>query len=569
MRPRYIQHKPLAELSSMSSDTDTNDEPHIASGPAPTNASNAAPRPTKRSWALGALGGVVAAGAGLGVAELVAGTSRQLQSPVLDVGDRFIDLTPRPLKEQAIQWFGTNDKKALLVGIAIILIGYAMFVGVLALRRRLLPAMIGIGAFGLVGAVSSVTTRRQAPLVAIIPSVVGAVIAAGVLVVLHRVAYRDQPSTAQPLPTTADSPSTSSIAQLVPNDRRRFLAAVGIAGVAATAAGISGRKLKSSSGAAASRNSLSLPLAEQPLDAAPSTISTDAVGANPFFTPNANFYRIDTALTVPQIPLDDWSLKISGLVDNPMTLSFQDLISRELVEADITLTCVSNEVGGTLMGTARWLGIRLDDLLNDVGVKADADQIVGRSIDGYSCGFPVSALDGRNALIAIGMNGEPLPLEHGFPARLIVPGLYGYVSATKWLTELNLTRFDQFDQYWVERGWVDNAPIKLSSRIDTPRGLSKVAAGTIAIAGVAWSQTVGISAVEVSIDDGPWQPTTLADELNNETWRQWSFAWDAAPGRHGITVRAIDKNGAIQTDARSEPFPSGATGQHQIVVIVK
>ena len=569
MRPRYIQHKPLAELSSMSSDTDTNDEPHIASGPAPTNASNAAPRPTKRSWALGALGGVVAAGAGLGVAELVAGTSRQLQSPVLDVGDRFIDLTPRPLKEQAIQWFGTNDKKALLVGIAIILIGYAMFVGVLALRRRLLPAMIGIGAFGLVGAVSSVTTRRQAPLVAIIPSVVGAVIAAGVLVVLHRVAYRDQPSTAQPLPTTADSPSTSSIAQLVPNDRRRFLAAVGIAGVAATAAGISGRKLKSSSGAAASRNSLSLPLAEQPLDAAPSTISTDAVGANPFFTPNANFYRIDTALTVPQIPLDDWSLKISGLVDNPMTLSFQDLISRELVEADITLTCVSNEVGGTLMGTARWLGIRLDDLLNDVGVKADADQIVGRSIDGYSCGFPVSALDGRNALIAIGMNGEPLPLEHGFPARLIVPGLYGYVSATKWLTELNLTRFDQFDQYWVERGWVDNAPIKLSSRIDTPRGLSKVAAGTIAIAGVAWSQTVGISAVEVSIDDGPWQPTTLADELNNETWRQWSFAWDAAPGRHGITVRAIDKNGAIQTDTRSEPFPSGATGQHQIVVIVK
>ena len=553
----------------MSSDTDTNDEPHIASGPAPTNASNVAPRPTKRSWALGALGGVVAAGAGLGVAELVAGTSRQLQSPVLDVGDRFIDLTPRPLKEQAIQWFGTNDKKALLVGIAIILIGYAMFVGVLALRRRLLPAMIGIGAFGLVGAVSSVTTRRQAPLVAIIPSVVGAVIAAGVLVVLHRVAYRDQPSTAQPLPTTADSPSTSSIAQLVPNDRRRFLAAVGIAGVAATAAGISGRKLKSSSGAAASRNSLSLPLAEQPLDAAPSTISTDAVGANPFFTPNANFYRIDTALTVPQIPLDDWSLKISGLVDNPTTLSFQDLISRELVEADITLTCVSNEVGGTLMGTARWLGIRLDDLLNDVGVKADADQIVGRSIDGYSCGFPVSALDGRNALIAIGMNGEPLPLEHGFPARLIVPGLYGYVSATKWLTELNLTRFDQFDQYWVERGWVDNAPIKLSSRIDTPRGLSKVAAGTIAIAGVAWSQTVGINAVEVSIDDGPWQPTTLADELNNETWRQWSFAWDAAPGRHGITVRAIDKNGAIQTDTRSEPFPSGATGQHQIVVIVK
>ena len=228
---------------------------------------------------------------------------------------------------------------------------------------------------------------------------------------------------------------------------------------------------------------------------------------------------------------------------------------------------MSNEVGGKLLGTARWLGVHLDDLLAEAGARPDADQIVGRSTDGYTCGFPVAALDGRDALVAVGMNGEPLPLAHGFPARLIVPGLYGYVSATKWLAEIELTRFDAFEQYWVRRGWDEQAPIKIASRIDTPRGLAKVAAGTVAIAGVAWAQPVGIGAVHVRIDDGPWIDAALAAAVTGSTWRQWSLPWEAAPGRHTVTVRAIDADGAIQTGERTEPFPNGSTGWHQIVVI--
>ncbi len=299
----------------------------------------------------------------------------------------------------------------------------------------------------------------------------------------------------------------------------------------------------------------------------PAAVSAD--GATPFFTPNANFYRIDTALTVPQVSVDGWKLKIKGLVDNELSLSYDDLLNRDIVEHDITLTCVSNEVGGSLMGTARWLGVRLDDLLAEAGISADADQIVGRSVDGYTCGFPTAALDGRDALVAIGMNGEPLPLEHGYPARLIVPGLYGYVSATKWLDSIELTRFDRFDQYWVERGWVENAPIKVSSRIDTPRGLSRVPAGITAIAGVAWAQTRGIEKVELQIDDGEWVDTTLADELNSVTWRQWSYAWEATPGNHSVRVRATETGGVVQIEERTAPFPSGATGLQQIVVIVE
>lgn len=286
------------------------------------------------------------------------------------------------------------------------------------------------------------------------------------------------------------------------------------------------------------------------------------------FTPNDEFYRIDTALTVPQVPAETWQLDITGMVDRPLRLDYDDLLGRQIVERDITLTCVSNTVGGELIGTARWLGVRLDDLLAEAGIDPAADQVVGRSVDGYTCGFPVAALDGRDAMVAVGMNGEPLPLEHGFPARLIVPGIYGYASATKWLTEIELTTFDRFDHYWVPRGYAAQAPIKIQSRIDTPRGLDRIAPGPFAIAGVAWAQPVGVEAVEVSIDDGPWQPADLGDPVNDSTWRQWRLAWDATPGRHTVSVRAIDRNGAIQTADRSEPLPDGATGHHTVVVLV-
>lgn len=514
--------------------------------------------------ALGALGGIAAAAAGLGVAEVVATFSPTFQSPVLDVADRVVDGVPNWLKDLAIAWFGTNDKVALLVGIATILAGYAAAVGVLALRANARSSMLGIAAFGLIGAYASQSTRRAAPLLAIVPSVVGAVTAAGALYLLHRVAHRVRASD-----TSVAAERRPSIAELVPNDRRRFLAAAGLVAAGGVVMGATGRRITTTSGAVASRDALVFPAADRALDPVPPGVGVDVPGVSSFFTPNDDFYRIDTAITVPQVPVDSWQLRVHGMVDRPFTIDYADLIDRELVEADITLTCVSNEIGGNLVGNARWMGVRLDDLLDEAGIDPSADQIVGRSVDGYTGGFPVDVLDGRDALVAIGMNGEPLPLQHGFPARLIVPGLYGYVSATKWLTEIELTRFDRLDQYWVERGWADDAPVKLQSRIDTPRGLETVGAGTVAIAGVAWAQTRGIERVELQIDDGDWVDADLADELNDVTWRQWSHGWEATPGRHTIRVRATERNGPIQTAERVEPFPSGATGQHQIVVMVR
>jgi hypothetical protein len=269
------------------------------------------------------------------------------------------------------------------------------------------------------------------------------------------------------------------------------------------------------------------------------------------------------------VPAESWSLKVTGLVDREIEISYDELLERNLVEEDITLTCVSNTVGGGLTGTARWLGLPLRELLDEAGVDASADQIIGRSVDGYTCGFPLEAAYDRPALIAIGMNGEPLPIVNGFPARLMVPGLYGYVSATKWLTEIELSRFDAFDQYWVERGWDEQAPIKLMSRIDTPRTLAEVPAGPFVIAGVAWAQTIGISKVEVAIDGEDFREAELADELSVNTWRQWKIDWDATPGRHRITVRATDTNGDLQTETRADPFPNGASGWMSIFVDVQ
>ena len=516
-----------------------------------------------RRLPVGAIVGLVAAACGLAVAELAAAASTTFQSPVLDVADRVVDGVPNSVKTLAIQWFGTNDKRALLIGISSVLAIYAATVGVVALGRRWKAAIVGIAAFGVVGAYASQTTRRAAPLIAVVPSVVGATVATAALWYLRR-CYVGQRVTH----SSGESDSTS-IAELVPSDRRRFLATLGLGLAGAMVVGASGRKLATRTSAAESRAALTLPRAAQPLSAPAANISSGVPGSAPFFTANRDFYRIDTAITVPQVPVEGWKLRIDGMVDHPLELTFDQLARRDMVEADITLTCVSNEVGGKLMSTARWLGVRLKDLLDEVGVAADADQIVGRSVDGYTCGFPTAALDGREALVAIGMNGELLPVAHGFPARLIVPGLYGYVSATKWLKQIELTRFDRFDQYWVKRGWVDQAPIKLQSRIETPRSLSSLDAGVVAIAGTAWAQTRGVERVEVKIDDGAWSEATLAAELNDVTWRQWSYSWSATSGRHTIAVRATEKNGPIQTAERSEPFPSGATGQHQIVVLVR
>ncbi|NUS14521.1 MAG: molybdopterin-dependent oxidoreductase, partial [Streptomyces sp.] len=291
--------------------------------------------------------------------------------------------------------------------------------------------------------------------------------------------------------------------------------------------------------------------------------------------PNADFYRVDTALVVPKVDANSWRLRIHGKgVWRPRTYSFDDLLRRELIERDITLTCVSNEVGGPYVGNARWIGVRLVDLLAECGVKppsrgGPADQLVSRSVDGMTIGSPVEdVMDGRDAMLALGMNGEPLPFEHGFPVRMVVPGLYGFVSACKWIEDIELTTFDSYDPYWVKRGWARRAPIKTASRIDTPKPFARPKAGTVMVAGVAWAQHRGIDKVEVRVDDGPWQEADLAAEDTRDTWRQWSLPWRATKGGHTLTVRATDRTGAVQTDQRTRTIPDGASGWHSVVVTV-
>lgn len=524
--------------------------------------------------------GLLAGAAALATGELVAGFVAKWQSPVVSVAEAVIDAVPRSVKEFAIETFGENDKIALVVGILFFSIVFAAILGLLGRRRPLIPT-IGFAAFAAVGVWAS-QTATGSTLSAAIPSVMAGIAGAGTYHVLRRLATPTaKTETVEILDAEADNvlqidddPAAMAAATptMTTNDgassRRRFLIVSGAVAAGAALATTAGRALRTRFDASTSRNAVVLPKVASPLPVAPTTVAADAPGISPFYTPNANFYRVDTALAVPQVRTEDWELKVTGMVDKELRLSYADLLERKLVEEDITLTCVSNTVGGQLTGTARWLGLPLSELLDEAGVQSGADQIVGRSVDGYTAGFPVDAAFDRPALIAIGMNGEPLPIDHGFPARLMVPGLYGYVSATKWLTEIELTRFADFDQYWVKRGWDQKAPIKTMSRIDAPRTLAKIAAGPFVIGGVAWAQTVGISMVEVAIDDGDFVAVDLADELNENTWRQWSFPWDAPAGRHRITVRATDANGELQTDQRAEPFPNGASGWMSIFVDV-
>jgi len=537
---------------------------------------------SKRSTtALGALAGIVAAIVALGFAELIAGLRQQWSSPVIDVGDRVIDNVPPFVKDFAIETFGTNDKLALLLGIGATLLIYAAVIGALAFRKRIETGLVGIGVFGLIGAYAAISNRAGGSLDDAIPTIVGTAVGAAVLWGAHRIA---RPLLAgSPNADAVDPSDPTDVDQQAPTDapratRRELLVRSGgvLAALAFVGAGAGavGRTIRSRFSATESRMNVALPAATNTLDAIPSGVSVGVDGVAPFVTPNADFYRIDTALTVPQVPTEGYELRVTGMVERELSLSFGDLLRREVVEHDITLTCVSNTIGGELIGNARWTGVRLDELLVEAGVDPAATQVVGRSIDGYTCGFPIeAATDGRNALVAFGMNGEPLPLEHGFPVRLIVPGLYGYVSATKWLTEIELTTFEDFEQYWVPRGYADRAPIKLMSRIDSVDGLgtlTRAADGTAAIGGVAWAQTRGISAVEVQLDDGPWQPCELGAALNDDTWRQWAFRWSpTATGRSSIRCRATDGDGVIQTDERTEPLPNGASGHHQIVVFVE
>lgn len=548
------------------------------------------------AWA-GALAGLVSGGVALGIAQLVAGFVGPETFPVVAVGDVTVDLTPAPVKDFAINTFGENDKTVLVGGVLVVLAVVAALIGVLA-RRRLAYGYAGLAAFGVVG-VLAVVTRPDAGPLDVIPTVVGVAVGAwGLSWLLRRasVPRRDTAGLSAPASTVAvpqdDSSSraegdaSSSRAEgdageperpavmraggaAAEFDRRRLLTGAAGGVVVAGAAALLGRQFGGRQAVDAARVGVALPKPATPAKALPAGADLRIRGLSPFVTPNKDFYRVDTALVVPQVDPKDWTLRIHGLVDRPVELTYADLLKMPLTEADVTLTCVSNEVGGPYVGNARWLGVRMAQVLRQAGLRSDADMLLSTSADGFTCGTPVDVvMDGREALFAIAMNGEALPVDHGFPVRQVVPGLYGYVSATKWVVDIKATRFDTDEAYWTPRGWSAKGPIKTESRIDVPKSGDSLKAGGATIAGVAWAQHTGVDAVEVRVDRGQWRQAKLAQVPGPDTWRQWSIDWDATPGKHTIEVRATDAAGYTQTDQLAPPAPDGATGWHTITVQV-
>jgi DMSO/TMAO reductase YedYZ molybdopterin-dependent catalytic subunit len=501
-------------------------------------------------WA-GALAGLLSAAAGVGVGSGVAALLRGVPSPVESVGNRAIDYAPPFLKDFAVRQFGTDDKPILIAGVVATLAVAAMVAGAIG-TRRLRIAIAVVTLIGLVAvaaaAIDRTTTASRA--VTLIPSVLTLLVSLALLVILLGEIN---------LGRAGD--------ELPPGfDRRRFLAAAVGAG-AIVVVGLAVGRFFGSAAAAASRAGIRLPRPSDPAGAVPPGAQVDVEGVSPYVTPNRDFYRIDTALRVPDVPAEGWSLRVHGMVDRELDISYRDLMRMPLVERRITLTCVSNEVGGPYVGNAAWIGVPVRDLLDRAGVQDRADAVKTTSADRWTCGTPLEAVtsDDRNALIAIGMNGEPLPLAHGFPARMVVPGLYGYVSATKWLTDLEVTRFADFKAYWTTRDYDAEAPIKFSSRIDVPKSFQAFPKDKVRVGGVAWAQAVGIANVEVRVDKGDWQLAELGTEDGIETWRQWSWRWDeATAGTHTLTVRATTKDGETQTSDRARIRPNGTTGWHSV-----
>ncbi|MEL6891045.1 MAG: molybdopterin-dependent oxidoreductase [Actinomycetota bacterium] len=548
-------------------DADASDAP--TSGPSGDDSSD---RPVERPsiWR-GLVLGLLATGAGLAVAELIVGLISGASSPVVPVGQEFIDAAPQWLVDWAKETFGTDQKTVLVSGAVIVVFGLGSIIGVLAVRGERGFAYGLTAAIGFIGA-WAVFRRPDPDLGKYLPTIVGTIVSFGVLWYLAP----------RPGPTTDDGRHT-----MMGPDRRQFIVgAIGIGSAAAMTGGI-GRVLQRRNevdtnfalpGAtdvadATVNGEVSGPAVDVVIDRAGSIEGAELgiEGIESFVVPNDDFYRIDTALVVPQVARDSWRLSIAGLVDEPIELTYDDLLSRPQVERYVTLSCVSNPVGGDLVGNALWQGVLIKDILDEVGLQPGAEQLVSRSVDGWTCGTPVEAVtDGRDAMLAFGMNGEPLPAQHGFPVRMVVPGLFGYVSATKWVTDWRLTRWEDFDAYWVPRGWSKRGPVKTMARIDTPRS-GRDASGTVSVGGVAWAVHRGVSAVQVRFDEGEWLDCELASVPSADTWVQWKYDWDTSSlpgGRYAIEVRAIDGDGEPQPQEPKPVAPDGAQGYHRIVLSV-
>ncbi len=484
-----------------------------------------------------ALTGLLALATALAAGHLVAAVVGPAASPFLAVGNAAIDLTPSWLKDFAVTTFGTNDKLVLLTGMALVLTAMAAAAG-LASRNNPTPGTAVIVVIGIAG-IAAVITRPDVGQLSVLAPI--ASLAAGLYVFryLHREAQEDSGS------------------------RRKFLVTAGLA----ITAGAAGQLLTSRTDVEGSRRAIGDLTPKTKAPPIPPAADFAADGTPTFITSGKDFYRIDTALSVPRIRAEDWTLRVHGMVERPTVLTFEEIRQRDLVEETVTLTCVSNEVGGPYISTANFVGVRIGDVLREAGVKAGADQLFSTSDDGFTAGSPLDYVM-EKGLIAIGMNGEPLPAEHGFPARLVVPGLYGYVSATKWVTDLNVTTFEKDQGYWIPRGWATRAPIKTMSRIDRPKNRGE-AQGRTVVAGTAWAQPKGVAKVEVRADGGPWRETELAAEVSDSTWRMWRVELDLKPGNHTVECRATDKSGYTQDQARLDPVPDGATGWHSISFTVR
>ena len=546
--------------------------------------------------------GLLSTFAGLAAAELIVGLVRGANSPVVPVGQEVIDIVPPAVKDLAIDWFGTADKAVLIIGTLLSLAVVGSIVGNLAVKGNRSSAYAVTVVVGVIGVFA--VQMRPAPTVGkMLPTIVGTVVSllvvwwisprdVGMLVrpvdseaVYEVVRQAEQPDAVRLEPERAGTGPILGSLFATTVKRRNFLQAASTVGlVSVTAAGI-GRILKGRFDVGGERAALEIP---PPVDTLPpfgalpgadpgsgiqsaSAAITDfgIDGVEPWLVPNKNFYRIDTALVVPQVSKDSWKLRIHGMVDRELEITFADLLERDMIERFITLSCVSNRIGGDLVGNVRWQGVRLKDVLDEAGVQPEATQVVSRSIDGWNCGSPTSAImDGRDAILAIAMNGEPLPAEHGYPVRLVVPGLYGYVSATKWVTEIELTRWEDFDGYWIKRNWSKEGPVKTMARIDTPRrrrGYRADSGGVVDIAGLAWAVHRGVSKVEVSIDDGEWRECEVAGVPSDDTWRQWRYQWTKPPpGRHNVRARAYDGAGVAQPEEPKRVAPDGAQGYHRV-----